>query len=146
MDRKKSVLNITVSIISRVLLLIVALFTRRLLIRYLGNDINGLNSLYSSIIGMLAVAELGIGSAITFSMYKPIVQGDDNTVVGLYCLYRKIYLIIGCVIFCAGLVILPFLPKLINIMSREIIRLQEFHGMEISFTMVKYLFPTMSLM
>ena len=50
MDKRRSILNVTVSIISRILLLFAAFFVRRLLIQYIGNDVNGLNSLYTSII------------------------------------------------------------------------------------------------
>lgn len=114
MDKRKSFLNVSISILSRIILLFAALFVKRLLIQCIGNDVNGLNSLYCSIIGMLAVAELGVGSAITFSMYKPIVEGDKKQIAALYCLYRKLYKIIGGVILGAGLIIMPFLPRLIN--------------------------------
>ena len=114
MDKRRSILNVTISIISRITLLIAALFVRRLLIQYIGNDVNGLNSLYSSIIGMLAVAELGVGSAIVFSMYKPIAAGEKRKIAALYGLYKRLYRIIGAVIFCTGLFVMPFLPKLIN--------------------------------
>lgn len=114
MDKKRGVLNISASVASRILLLFIALFIRRLLIQNIGNDVNGLNSLYTSIIGLLSVAELGVGSAIVFSMYRPIVDGDDRTVGALFCLYKKLYRIIGAVIFIAGSVVMPFLPRLIN--------------------------------
>ena len=114
MDKKKSFYNITASMISRILLLIAALIVRRLLIRCIGNDVNGLNSLYTSIIGMLAVAELGIGSAIVYSMYKPIVEGDQRRISALYRLYGRLYRIVGLVIFAGGLAVMPFLPKLIS--------------------------------
>jgi O-antigen/teichoic acid export membrane protein len=58
---------------------------------------------------MLSVAELGVGSAITFCMYKPIVEGRSEVVSALYHLFKKLYLLIGCVIFCTGLTITPFL-------------------------------------
>ena len=114
MDKRKGILNIGTSIVSRIVLLLAALFVRRLLIMYIGNEANGLNSLYASIIGMLSVAELGVGSAIVFSMYKPIVDGDDRTVTALYRLYRRLYRIIGAVILAAGMAVMPFLPRLIN--------------------------------
>lgn len=114
MDKKKSVINVSFSVVSRIALFLAAFIVRRLLIHYIGNEVNGLNSLYSSIIGMLSVAELGIGSAIIFSMYKPIVDNETQKVTALYCLYRKLYRIIGCVILLVGLMITPFLPKLIN--------------------------------
>ena len=114
MDKKRSVLNVGVSVFSKILLLVAALYVRRLLIQQIGNDVNGLNSLYASILGMLAVAELGIGGAIAFSMYKPIVDGDRRTVAALFGLFRKVYRVIGAIIFVGGLVVMPFLPLLIS--------------------------------
>ena len=70
---------------------------------------NGLNALYLSIIDFLAVAELGIGTAITFCMYKPIVEGKQDTVSALYHLFRRLYLFIGIVILIAGLALTPFI-------------------------------------
>ena len=109
MDKKKSILNVTVSIGFRLATMVLAILVRRVLIRTCGNDVNGLNSLYLSIIGLLAVAELGVGSAITFCMYRPIVEGDNNKVSALYHLFRKLYLLIGGIIFACGLAITPFI-------------------------------------
>lgn len=95
MDKKRGTKNVIVSIAFKIVLLVGNLFVRRYLIRYIGNEINGLNSLYISILEFLAVAELGVGSAITFCMYKPIVDGDNNKVSALYGLFTKLYLIIG---------------------------------------------------
>ena len=89
---------------SRVLLFFAGFFVRRLLIQHMGNEVNGLNSLYNSIIGVLSMAELGIGSAIVFAMYKPIVDGNSQQVSALYHLYKKLYFIIGIIIFCIGLI------------------------------------------
>ena len=112
MDKKRSIINISVSIAFKVLLLVGNILVRRFLIKYIGNDVNGLNSLYLSIIGFLAVAELGIGTAITFCMYKPIVDGDNDKVAALYGLFKKVYLIIGAIIAAGGCLIMPLLPYL----------------------------------
>ncbi|MBQ8468472.1 MAG: oligosaccharide flippase family protein [Clostridia bacterium] len=112
MDKKRSVLNIFVSVGFKIVLLVLALLSRRFLINYAGNDANGLYSLYTSIIGFLAIADLGVGTAINFSMYKPIVDGDRDKVAALYQLYRKIYWIIGSIILGAGLLLMPALPLL----------------------------------
>jgi len=114
MDKKRSVLNVSISFISRITLLFASFFVRRLLIKYLGNDANGLNSLYTSIIVILNLAELGVGNAISYSMYKPIVEGDRRQVAALYGLYKRLYQIIGGVIFGAGLLVMPFLPHFIS--------------------------------
>lgn len=62
------------------------------MIQYIGNDANGLSSLYISIIGFLTVAELGVGEAITFCMYKPIVEENQDKVAALYTLFKKVIL------------------------------------------------------
>ena len=109
MDKRKSVLNVSVSIGFKILTMIMVIIVKRFLINVCGNDVNGLNALYLSIIGFLSVAELGVGSAITFCMYKPIVEKDNNTVAALYHLFRRVYLVIGGIIFVSGIVIIPFL-------------------------------------
>ncbi len=110
MDKKKSFLNVGVSIAFKMLTLIGGIILRRFLIEFAGNEVNGLNSLYTSIVGFLSIAELGVGSAIIFCMYKPIVEGDDNKVAALYGLFSKLYLIIGAIILIAGCVVVPILP------------------------------------
>ena len=75
------------SIFSRGILLIVALYVRKILIQHISNEANGLNSLYTNIIGLLSMAKLGIGSAIAYSMYRPIVAGDKRQIAALYGLY-----------------------------------------------------------
>ena len=112
MDKKRSILNIVVSVGFKIILLVLALLSRRFLIKYCGNDANGLYSLYTSIIGFLSIADLGIGTAINFSMYKPIVEGDTKKVASLYQLYKKIYIVIGAIILAVGLLIMPALPYL----------------------------------
>lgn len=112
MDKKRALLNVGVSITFKMLVLVANILARRFLIQYLGNSVNGLNSLYVSIIDVLSVAELGIGSAITFSMYRPIVEGDRAKVAALYKLYRKLYLIVGGIILAVGCAVMPLLPFL----------------------------------
>ncbi len=112
MDKKRGIINVAVSIIFRILLLISSLLVRRYLIRFIGNEANGLDSLYTSIIGVLSVAELGIGTAITFCMYRPIVDGDNDRVSALYYLFKRDYILVGAVISVAGCAVMPFLPYL----------------------------------
>lgn len=112
MDKKKGVLNIVISMGFKIILLIGSILVRRFLIQYIGNDANGLSSLYMSIIGFLTVAELGVGEAITFCMYKPIVEKDTEKVAALYQLFKKLYMIIGGIILIAGMIVMFFLPSL----------------------------------
>lgn len=112
MDKKKSILNVTVSVGFKLATMVLAILVKRILIDTCGNEVNGLNALYLSIIGVLSVAELGLGTAITFSMYKPIVEGNINQVSALYRLFQKLYWAIGGFILAAGLCLTPFLHYL----------------------------------
>ena len=110
MDKRKSVLNVSVSIGFKLITMVMVIVVKRYLIRFCGNEVNGLNALYLSVVGFLAVAELGVGSAITFCMYRPIVEGDHDQVSALYRLFRRLYLIIGGIILVSGLATTPFIP------------------------------------
>ncbi len=108
--KKNAIINVAVSILFKFLMLAADVIIVRFIIKFAGNQINGLNSLFKSIIGVLSLAELGMGTAITYCMYKPIADGDTQKIVALYCLFKKIYLCVGLVILGLGLVITPFLP------------------------------------
>jgi len=109
MDKRKSLLNIFISVGFKLIAMVMVIFVKRLLIQICGNEVNGLNALYVSIVSFLAVTELGVGSAITFCMYKPIVAGDNGTVSALYGLFRQIYRVIGIAILTMGLLLTPFI-------------------------------------
>lgn len=141
MDKKRSLLNVGISIGFKILLLVGALLARRFLIQYVGNEVNGLNSLYTSIIGFLSVAELGIGSAITFCMYKPIVNKDNKTVAALYHLFTKIYLVIGGIILVGGLCIMPALPYLAKDYTVDV-NLYLTFGLMLASTVISYLYSS----
>lgn len=112
MYRTKAKINIILSIFFKILLLMIGIIVRRFLVNHLGTEITGLYSLFISILGFLSVAELGVGSAIVFSMYKPIIDEDFDKVSGLYHLYRKIYKYIYWIIITIGILITPFIPLL----------------------------------
>lgn len=112
MDKRKSILNVSVSIGFKIITMIFVIVVKRFLIQACGNEVNGLNALYISIIGFLSVAELGVGSAITFCMYKPIVEGNHNKLSALYHLFSRLYMIVGGVILFSGLILTPFISYL----------------------------------
>lgn len=105
--------NIVWGILSKVISLGLPFVTRTVVIYTMGMQYVGLGSLFTSILQVLSFAELGIGSALVFSMYKPIAEGDDDKVCALLNFYRKTYRVIGCVILTFGLLMMPFLQYLI---------------------------------
>lgn len=90
------------------------LVARTFFIRYLSAEYLGINGLFSNILTMLSLAEMGIGAAITFSMYKPIADNDEHKIAQLLNLYKKSYTAIGAVIFAIGLCVIPFLGIIIK--------------------------------
>lgn len=106
--------NIVFGFINKTIVLLFPFVLRTVLIKSLGSEYLGLNGLFTSILQVLNLAELGFSSAIVFSMYKPIVDKDSDTICALMNLYKKIYRIIGLIIFLIGLSLLPLLPFLIK--------------------------------
>ena len=106
--------NIFWGLIEKIIIVLLPFVTRTVLIKILGAEYLGLNSLFVSILQVLSISELGLGSAIVFSMYKPIAEDDNDTLCALLNVYRKLYHIVGSIIFFGGLAVLPFLPKLIT--------------------------------
>ena len=87
---------------------------RSVMLHCLGTEYLGLNGLFKSLLTFLNLAELGVGSAMVFSMYKPIAEDDTRTICALLRLYRTLYRIIGLVIAMLGLLLIPVLPGLIK--------------------------------
>lgn len=109
-----AVKNMKMLMISKLLTFVISFISRTVFIRILGSEYLGINSLYTDLLTILSFAELGFGSALTFLMYKPIVEDDDKKIAQLLNYYRKVYRIIALVIFCLGLLVLPFLPYLVK--------------------------------
>ena len=100
--------------IQRGVLLLLPFVIRSVLIITLGVEYLGLNSLFSSIIQVLSLTELGLSSAMVYHMYKPIADDDQDTINALLNLYRSAYRIIGLVTVAIGLILTPLLPHLIH--------------------------------
>lgn len=101
--------NLIFNMIKYVTNLLLQFLLRTVLIYYMGAEYLGLNGLFTNIFSFLNLAELGIGSAIVFSMYKPIADGDTEKVKALEHLYKKFYTIIAVVVGVIGLGITPFI-------------------------------------
>lgn len=111
---KKSLENIIFGMINRFVLMIFPFIVKTILIKQLGAEYLGLNNLFSSILQVLSLSELGVGTAMVYSMYKPMAENDKPTLCALLNLYHKFYTVIGFIILGLGIIILPFLDKLIS--------------------------------
>lgn len=105
--------NIVFGIIQKIYTLAVPFLMRTLMIYFMGVQYLGLNSLFASILQVLNLTELGVGSAMVYSMYKPIAEDDKEKICQLMRLYRTYYRVIGLVIAVIGCILIPFIPNLI---------------------------------
>lgn len=106
--------NILFGVLNRVTMIVFPFAIRTVMLYILGSEYLGLDSLFSSILSFLSLAELGVGSALVYSMYKPIAENDPDLICALLNLYRRLYRYIGTFVFCIGVVLVPFLPKLVK--------------------------------
>lgn len=88
--------------------------SRKVFLVCLGGELLGLSGLLGSVISTLSMVELGVGTAVYFSLYKPLAEGNKPQIHAIMQMYRKLYLVIGAVIFTAGMAATPLLPRLIN--------------------------------
>jgi len=106
---KNSMFNVGTGFFNTIAKTIITFITRTVFIKILGEIYLGLNGLLTNILSMLSIAELGIGTAISFSLYKPLADKNHNKINKLMTFYRKAYSAIGVVILICGIILIPFL-------------------------------------
>ncbi len=115
------VTNIWVGVLFQIISLILGFVSRTIFIRILGSEYLGLNSLFTNILTILSFAELGIGSAIVFSMYKPLAKKDIEKLKKIVNFFKRTYFKIGIIILIIGTLIVPLIPFIIA----EVPKIQE---------------------
>ena len=110
--------NLISILLSQVVSILLRFIGRTIFINVLGKSYLGINGLFSDIFTMLSLAELGLDTAITYRLYKPIAENDNERLRVLLNFYKHAYFIIGLVIFTAGIILIPFLPYLIKDYSK----------------------------
>lgn len=110
----KSIKNTFVALCEQGIYTIMSFLCRTVFIYTLGKTYLGFSGLFSDILTLLSLAELGVGTAILYSMYKPVAMGDHRHVAALLNLYKKVYNTIGIIITFIGVCFIPFLGYLIS--------------------------------
>ena len=106
--------NIAFGYIGNLTTQLLGFILRTVFISYLGDTLNGINDLYTGILSVLSLAELGVGTALNYSLYGPVARKDYEKIKSYMQLYKKAYRVIGLVIAVIGLAISPFLPYLVK--------------------------------
>lgn len=135
---KNSVRNVLGALINKATAIVFPFVIRTIILYYLGTEYAGLSSLFTSVLQILSLSELGIGSAIVFSMYKPVAEGNNAEINALLKLYRKFYYIIGVTILFVGIILIPMIPRLINGTYPNDINLYALYLIYLSNTVLSY--------
>lgn len=109
---KKSVVNASVAMIFYIISLILQFISRRVFIQYLGSEILGLNSTATSLLQFLNMAEMGIGAAVAFSLYKPIADKDEQTVCEIIAVQGWLYKRVALFVFVSAIILSFFFPQI----------------------------------
>ena len=109
---ENSLRNLRYAALLNLALVLVNFIARRIFVTVLSEQYLGLNGTFTNVLSMLSIAELGVGTAITYSMYKPLAVRDEELLLSLMALYRRYYRVIGLVIAVLGVALTPLLPYL----------------------------------
>lgn len=122
---KMTIRNMLAGYGANILTMIIAFITRTIFIYRLGTGYLGINGLYTSILGVLSFAELGFGTAVNYSLYKPVAEGNKDLIKAYMRFYKKIYYVIAGVIAALGISLMPFLRVFVkggeNISDAELV-------------------------
>jgi O-antigen/teichoic acid export membrane protein len=131
-------LNILAGSVSQVISMILQLIGRTIFIHSLGIEYLGINAMFYNILMVLSLADLGFGTAIVYSMYKPLEENDTDMVVALMTYYRKIYHRLAFIVAAIGIGMLPLLPFVVNL-NTEIPYLPIYYMLYVANIVISYL-------
>ena len=109
-----SLRNLKTAVLFKLAAIVVNFIARKIFVVVLTKEYLGLDGTFANILTMLSLAELGVGTAITYSMYKPLAEGDQKLILSLMTLYRKFYTVIGITVGVLGAALTPFLQYIIR--------------------------------
>ncbi len=122
--------NLYSNIILQIVTVILYFVTRSIFILKLNESFLGINGLFSNVLGVLSISELGVGTALTYYLYKPAEENNTERLKSIMLFYKRCYRIVGIIMLIFGTVLLPFIPSLVKL---EI-------GMEVNIYIVYILF------
>ena len=106
--------NMIFGLINKLIMLLVPFIMMAVIRIQLGGEYLGLNNLFSSLLQMLCLAEMGLSSAMVYALYKPVASDDKQQIQALLRLYQRLYRTVSLAILLIGCICIPFLPKFIK--------------------------------
>lgn len=136
---ENSIRNTIYALGTQIISMLMSFIVRTVFIYTLGKNYLGFNGLFSNIFSILSLTELGMGTAIIYSMYKPVAQEDHRKIAALLNLYRTFYRIVGIIVAILGLSLLPFLDYLVSGIQ-DIPELEIIYLLYLSSSVISYFF------
>lgn len=136
---KNTAKNTFTGLLNQIAVLLFNFISKTIFIHCLGTEFLGINGLFTNILQVLTIAELGFGTAMSYSMYKPIAENDEKTLAALINFYKKMYNIIAITITVIGVALIPVLPYIVNT-EKEIEHLTLYYILYLLNTVMSYLF------
>lgn len=109
-----SIINMAASLGGYALNILLSFVCRIVFVHHLNAEYLGINGLFSNILSMLSLAELGVGTAMIYALYRPVAEDDQKKIASYMKVYSTAYKVIGAVIAALGLLLIPFLDLLIK--------------------------------
>ena len=106
--------NSSASMMNKIIQMVVQFVMRTVFIRFLGNEYTGVSGLFTDILHVLSLMELGLDSSMVYSLYKPLLNKDRQKTNALLNFYRKAFNIIGAIVLAAGICITPFINHIVK--------------------------------
>lgn len=106
--------NIMFGFVGNIITMLAHFVLRRVFISTLGDTLLGVETLYTDVLTVLSLAELGVGTAVNYNLYGPVARGEKEKIKSYMLLYKKAYRVIAVVIAAAGLALVPFLPVIVG--------------------------------
>ena len=106
----KSIHNAKVALAFYCLNLVLQFFSRKVFLDYLGSEVLGLNTTAQNLLGFLNIAELGIGAAVAYNLYKPIYDGDRQAINDIVSIQGWLYRRVAYIVIAGSCVLMPFFP------------------------------------
>ena len=136
---KKSIVNAYSNLFNQIIAVLIQFVLRTVFIHTLSIEYLGINGLFSNVLSVLSLTELGLGTALIINMYGPIARNDKPEILKFFTLYKKVYYIVGTIIGAIGLLIVPFIHYLVAD-ADNIPNLQLLYVLFLSDTVASYFF------
>ncbi len=114
MRTSNSIKNMNMSLWLSVISIVIGLISQKVFVNTLGIEYLGVNGLFTNIVSMLGLAELGLGAAVYFYLYKALASSDTERIKSLVGFFKKSYRIIALVVFLLGICVIPFLGLIVG--------------------------------